>query len=117
MAVKTRKTGDATGRKVAKKTEGKRQTVKAKPTPPTRGPRGHRGIIAGTRKEACAKVYDQKGRDAAIAHGLKLGLAKTTLQTWTGTWRREDAAGKAKSKRSPKAENQSKAEAEVKEAA
>ena len=103
MAVKTRKTGKATGRKVAKKTEGSRQTVKAKPVPPTRGPRGHRGIIAGTRKEACAKVYDQKGRDAAIAHGLELGLAKTTLQTWTGTWKREEKASKAKSKAESKA--------------
>ena len=116
MAVKTRKTGKATGRKVAKKTEGRRQTVKAKPVPSSRGPRGHRGIIAGTRKEQVAKIYDSKGRDAAIAHGLKHGLAKTTLRTWTGTWKREDAASKPKSKRSP-AKNQSKAEAEVKEAA
>ena len=102
-------TGRPQGRKTQKVTEGKRQTIKAKskPVPPTRGPRGHRGIIAGTRKEACAKVYDQKGRDAAIAHGLKLGLAKTTLQTWTGTWKREDAASKPKAQ--SKAESKAKA--------
>ena len=56
MAVKTRKTGQAPGRKVAKKTEGRRQTVKAKPVPPSRGPKGYKGHIAGTRKEAIHKL-------------------------------------------------------------
>lgn len=104
MAVKTRKTGKPTGRKVTKKTAGKRQTVKAKakPKPPSRGARGHRGIIQGTSKEAVAKIFDAKGRDQAIEHGLKLGLAKSTLRTWCGTWKRDDQVSKPKARKTRK---------------
>ena len=95
-----RKSGKPTGRKVVKVTAAKRQTVKAtKPKPPTKA-KGHRGIVAGTKKEQVAKVYDEKGREAAIEKGLALELRETTLKSWIGTWRREDAA---KSKASAKA--------------
>ena len=78
----------ATKRKTAKVT--KKTT---KPVPPKKA-KGHRGIVAGTKKEQVAKIYDSHGRDVALAKGLKLGLTEGTLRSWTGTWKRADAAKK-----------------------
>ena len=77
--------------KAAKKT-----TKITKPKPPTKT-KGWRGIVAGTKKEQVARLFDDKGRDVALAKGLKLGLTEGTLRAWTGTWKRADKAkGKAK---------------------
>ena len=74
----------------------KRKTAKVaknatKPKPPTKA-KGHRGIVKGSRKEAVAKLFDQHGPERAIAEGLEMGLKQGTLRSWTGTWKREDAA-------------------------
>ena len=105
MATNSRKNGKPVGRKVIKKTTAKRQTVKAKPKPksPVKA-KGHRGIVAGTKKEQIAKLYDEKGRDAAIEKGLALELKETTLKSWIGAWKRED-----KGKGKPEAESNAKA--------
>ncbi|QPC43887.1 hypothetical protein HW532_15035 [Kaustia mangrovi] len=78
-----KRTGKATGRKVAKTTTDGRQAVKA-----TKGYKGHN---AGSRKEQVHKAYDQKGHEAAMKLGQKLGLKDGTLKSWMGTWRRDAA--------------------------
>ena len=78
-----------------------RQTVKAKPVPPAKGPKGYKNHVKGSREETVHKVFDEKGRDVAGKKGLDLGLKPGTLVTWFGTWRRADAAngtGKTKAK-------------------
>ena len=62
-----KKTGKPTGRKTQRLTTKGRQTVesKPKPTPPSRGPRGHRGIIAGISLEK--GVHDAEDTSALCA--------------------------------------------------
>jgi len=109
---RSRKTGKATGREVETKTEGKRQTVKAKPVPPAKGPKGYKNHLKGSRKETVHKVFDEKGPDAAKKKGLDLGLKPGTLLSWSGTWRRAaEANGTGKTKAKGRAKTSARAKA------
>lgn len=44
----------------------------------------------GSRKGEVHKVLDEKGRAAALEHGLKLGLKQGTLTSWFGSWARAE---------------------------
>ena len=99
---RSRKTGKATGREVEKTTEAGRQTVKVKPVPPAKGPKGYKNHVKGSRKEQVHKLYDQKGREAAKEKGLALGLKPGTLVTWFGFWTRTDTAAKSAKTAAPK---------------
>ncbi len=83
-------TGKAAGKKVVKVVKAGRQTVE--PKPKGKG-KGYRGIVAGTKKEQVAKLYDEKGSEVAFEKGSELGLTSGTLKSWIGAWKRE---GKSK---------------------
>ncbi len=116
---RSRKTGKAPGREVAKTTENGRQQVRrTEPTPPLKGAKGYKNHVKGSRKETVHKVFDEKGRDVAGKKGLDLGLKPGTLVTWFGTWRRADAAngtGKTKAKGRAKTSARAKARKPVAE--
>ena len=53
--------------------------------------RNHR---IGSRKGDVHKVFVTKGREQALLRGRKLGLAETTVNSWTATWRQETVRAK-----------------------
>lgn len=86
---------------------------------------GYKNHRAGSPKGRVHQRYDEKGRDAAIALGLKLELKESTLKNWIGNWRREDEGGSTKaskkkaskekaSKKSKRADDEDEDEAPVK---
>ena len=90
----SKKTGKATGTKSVAKTADKtgRQSVKASENKTgteeivvvAKREKGEFGVVAGTRKEQVAIELKAKGREAALALGLKLGLASGTIKSWIG---------------------------------
>ncbi|HKX35954.1 MAG TPA: hypothetical protein VJM79_04720, partial [Rhizorhapis sp.] len=58
---------------------------------------GYKGHRVGSNKETVHKVYDDKGRDAAIKKAAALELADNTARSWISSWGPSDAdKGKAK---------------------
>ena len=49
---------------------------------------------AGSRKGAVRRVFDTKGREAAVTYGRMRRLKSSTLANWVNTWGRESAKGK-----------------------
>jgi hypothetical protein len=45
------------------------------------------GFRVGSRKDNVYRVYDKKGRDAAMRWGLENGLKESTLKQWISAWR------------------------------
>jgi len=45
----------------------------------------------GSRKGKVHELFNKEGPEVAFTRGTKLGLQKSTLMTWFGTWRREQA--------------------------
>jgi hypothetical protein len=62
----------------------------------TEGYKGHR---PGSNKGKVHKVFDEKGKDAAVKKALSLDIKDTTARTWCSAW----GAGKGKKKAAPKA--------------
>ncbi|RWB60446.1 hypothetical protein [Mesorhizobium sp.] len=89
----SKKTGKPEGKPVAKTADKKgRQSVKASKNktgtkPVVKKTKGEFGVVAGTRKEKVAIELKAKGPEAALALGLKLGLASGTIKSWIGAWK------------------------------
>lgn len=54
--------------------------------------KGHR---AGSNKSLVHKVFDEKGKDAALKKASALGLADSTARTWCSQWARDGKKGKS----------------------
>jgi predicted ArsR family transcriptional regulator len=50
--------------------------------------KGHRGIVAGSRKEKIAIAFDKRGPDAALKEAEKLEVKATTARSWMSAWRK-----------------------------
>ena len=88
------------------------------------GPKGHRGIRAGSRKEKVAQAYDKNGAEAALKVADSEGIKEMTARSWISAWKRESgevkvAASADGSKPSKKADGNGKtaAKSETKAAA
>ncbi len=47
---------------------------------------GYKGHKAGSRKEHCHKVFDERGPDTALEWGVSNGLAAGTIKSWCVSW-------------------------------
>lgn len=53
---------------------------------------GYKNHRDGSRKGEVRKVFDEKGREKAMAFGKTQKLKESTLKQWMNTWARETAA-------------------------
>lgn len=51
----------------------------------TEGYKGHR---PGSNKEKVHKVFDEKGKEAAIKKAASLDLSESTARTWCSSWKK-----------------------------
>lgn len=56
---------------------------------------GYKGHRVGSAKERVHKVFDEKGKDAAIKKAVSLDLQETTARTWCSTWTKGSKTKKA----------------------
>jgi hypothetical protein len=50
--------------------------------------------MSSSRKDQVCKVYAEQGEKAALALGKELGLKRSSVETWIGTWRRAHTPAK-----------------------
>ena len=67
-----------------------------------------RNHVEGSRKGKVHDLFDQQGPEAAWTLGLKLKLQQSTLRSWFGQWRRENAAAAVKAAKAEKPEKAAK---------
>lgn len=61
---------------------------------------GYKDHRAGSNKGKVHKVFDEKGKDAAIKKAVALELSESTARTWCSTWGKKSSSKKASSKAS-----------------
>ncbi len=96
MAIKPKKKDKE--RKGKKSSKSDEKPVKKKSSEPKGD--GYKEHRAGSRKGEIHEVYDEKGREAAMKRGEKLGLTEGTLKNWIQTWKREDGETTPRKKKS-----------------
>lgn len=65
--------------------------------------KGYKGHAAGSKVEKLHKTFDDKGYDAAVKAGEKLGYTKSGAASWLSTWNKSKSKSKSKSKKATKA--------------
>lgn len=84
-AVKPAKTPKADVPKASAKDKPAAKKAPAKKAAAASG-EGYKGHRAGSRKETVHKVFDDKGRDAAIKKAADLGIQENTAKGWLYSW-------------------------------